>query len=537
MKKYILIVATTFLVLSCTKKEDKSAVTEAKKEKTFIYCSEGSPSGLNPALTEDGVSVNVANAYFERLVMVENGKTNITAKLAERWETSKDLKTYTFYLRKDVKFHTTDFFKPTRNMNADDVLFSFNRQRLNDHPYHKVSGGAYVIFDAMNMSQIKDIVKVDDYTVKFVLKNPDSAFLATLSMEFCSIESAEYADQMMKANTPDQFDFKPIGTGPFIFKSYEKDSVIRYDANREYYGNKPKIDKLVTLITPDANIRVQKIKAGECHLIAEPPLASFKDLEADQNLKVETVTVLNEAYVIFNVKKKPFDNLLVRKAVAHAFNRSSYIDAIYLNMAEVAESGMPRAVWGFNSNLPVYEYDVVKAKALLKEAGYPNGFETELWALPVSRPYLPDGRKMAEMMQSDLGAVGIKVKIVSYDWPSYLSKTKNGEHSMAQFGWVSDNGDPDNFMGQFTCDAAKAGANRSFWCYKPFDDLITKAKRVSDINERTEIYQDAQKIYKEYIPYLPIVSSKAYRVLQKSVTGFIMDPLGRDMFNNVDIEQ
>lgn len=536
MKKIALLLAGLSLA-ACTKNDSStSEAAEIKKtEKTLVYCSEGSPSGLNPQITEDGTSINAQNPYYNRLVTIERGKTNIIPDLAESWTVSKDQKTYTFKLRKDVKFHTTPNFKPTRNMNADDVLWSFNRQRLNDHPYHKVGGGNYLYFEAMEMKIIQDIKKVDDYTVTFTLQKPDAVFLANISMEFASILSAEYADQMMKAKTPDKVDTQPVGTGPFIFRSYDKDSIIRYDANPEFYGaRKALVDKLVILITPDASVRTQKLKAGECHLIAEPSVVDYKTFEGDSNLKIESITGLNMTYLAFNVKKKPFDNILVRKAIFHALNRASYIDAIYRGMGEIAESAMPSSSWGYNNNLPIYEYSVEKSKELLKQAGFANGFSTELWALPVTRPYNPDGKKMAEMMQADLGKVGIKAKIVTYDWPTYLSKSRNGDHTMLMFGWTSDNADPDSFLyTQLSCAASEAGSNRSLFCYKPYNDLVEKAKRVSDVAQRSELYMDAQKVFKEQAPWVPVASGKMFRVMRKNVTGFVMDPLGRDFFDGV----
>ena len=379
---------------------------------------------------------------------------------------------------------------------------------------------------------------MDEHVVEFNLKKPNSPFIANLSMEFSSILSKEYADKMMAAGTPELLDTRPIGTGPFIFKSYDKDSIIRYVANPAYYGDrKALVDKLVFVITPDNNVRTQKIKTGECHIIAEPTWVDYKDFEKDKNLVVKSATGLNIAYLAFNTKKKPFDNIKVRKAIFHALNRAPLIEAIYQGQASVAESAIPSSTWGFNNNLPTYEHDVEKSKSLLKEAGYPDGFETEIWALPVSRPYNPDGRKMAEIMQADLSQVGIKAKIVSYDWPTYLSKSKKGEHEMIQLGWTSDNGDPDNFFTSLlSCSAAEAGSNRALWCHKPFDDLIQKAKRVSDVDLRTELYMDSQKVFKEQAPWVPLVSAKIFRVTRANVKGFTLDPLGRDYFDGVDLQ-
>lgn len=541
MKRISFVALLSMLALSsCDRGEQLSPLAAESKNqgKTLIYCSEGSPSGFNPQITEDGTSINAQNPYYNRLVAIQRGTTTIVPDLADSWTVSKDQKEYTFKIHPGVKFHTTSFFKPTRDLNADDVIFSFNRQRLKNHPYHKIGGGNYLYFEAMEMDIIHDVQKISDLTVKFTLKKPDSVFLANLTMEFASILSAEYADAMMKAKTPEKVDTQPIGTGPFIFKSYEKDSVIRYDANPNYFGKtKPLVDKLVFLITPDSNVRAQKIKSGECHIIAEPALVDYTSLQKASNLKVVTITSQNMGFLSFNTQKKPFDNLLVRQAIYHALNRAEYLKAIYHDMAEIAESALPSSSWGFNNNLPTYEYDIAKSKALLAKAGFSNGFETELWALPVTRPYNPDGRKMAEMMQADLAKVGIKAKIKTFDWPTYLAKTKKGDHSMAMFGWVSDNGDPDSFLyTQLSCSAAKAGSNRSFWCYKPYNDLVEKAKRVSDVGQRSELYMDAQKVFKEQVPFIPIASAKAYRALDKNVTGYVMDPIGHDFFDGVTYE-
>ena len=545
MKKRLSFLLLSFLITfpACTKKEETAQPTAqakeiTKKESTLIYCSEGSPSGLNPQIVEDGTSFTATNPIYSTLLTIERGKTNVIPDLAEKWEVSKDQKQYTFHLRKDVKFHKTTDFTPTRNFNADDILFSFNRQRLDDHPYHKVSGGNYINFKAMNMKVISDIKKLDDYTVLFILQKPDAAFLANITMNFCSILSQEYADQLTKKGTPEKIDTNPVGTGPFIFKSYEKDSTIRYDSNPDYYGaRKADVDKLIFVITPDPSVRAQKIRAGECQVIAEPPVVEYKSFMSDPNLKVVSLTGLNLSYLAFNTKKKPFDNILVRQAISHALNRAAYVDAIFQGLGQVAESAMPSSMWGYNSNLPTYDYNVDQAKELLKQAGYANGFATELWALPVSRPYNPDGRKMAEMMQADLAKIGITIKIVTYDWPTYLSKSLKGEHSMLQFGWSSDNGDPDNFLYmQLSCAGAEGGSNRAFWCYKPFDELVNKAKSVTDVAERTELYMDAQKIFKEQVPFIPIASSKVFRVMQKNVNGFVMTPLGFDFLDGVTIQ-
>ena len=531
MKNLLVLGLLSVLTFGCTSKESSDS-------KTFVFCSEGSPSSFNPQISTDGTTFNSTHAVYSRLVEFKYGTTEIVPGLAESWEASDDGLEYTFKLRKGVKFHTTPYFTPTREFNADDVLFSFNRQRLDDHPYHKVSGGTYEYFTSMGMGEIiKDIVKVDDHTVKFILNHPEAPFIANLAMDFASILSKEYADQQLEKETPGNIDMIPIGTGPFIYKNYKKDTLIRYETFKDYFDHPVKIDKLVFAITPDASVRFQKLKAGECHLIAYPAPADLEAIRQLESLKLLEKPGFNVGYLAMNTEKKPFDNKKVRKAVNHALNRKSYIDAIYLGNAQVAKNPLPPTIWGYNENVEGYSYDPEKAKSLLAEAGHAAGFDTDLWVLPVARPYIPSGKKLGEMMQADLAKIGIRAKLVSYDWPTYLEKSSKGEHTMLQLGWTGDNGDPDNFLNVLLgCDAVEGGANRARWCYKPFDDLVSKAKKITDRDERAALYKQAQKVFKEEAPWVTIAHSVVYRAMRDNVEGYKIDPLGRDIFEYIELK-
>lgn len=507
--------------------------------KTFVYCSEGSPSSFNPQIVTDGTSFNASSrTIYNRLVEFDLGTTKVMPALAESYSASKDGLTYTFKLRKGVKFQTTSYFTPTRDFNADDVLFSFNRQRLKDHPFNKIGGGTYEYWDSMEMgATIKDIKKTDDHTVVITLSKPEAPFIANLAMDFASILSAEYADKLSKAGRQSDIDTKPVGTGPFAFQEYTKDNSIRYNANPAYWRGKAAIDKLVFAITPDASVRLQKLRTGECHLAIDPSPADHEAIKKDAKLKLMTQAGLNVAYFAMNVTKKPFDDVRVRRAVNHALNRKAYIDAIYLGGAEVAKNPIPPTMWSYNKSIKDYDYNPEKAKQLLKEAGLAEGFSTDLWAMPVSRGYNPNGKKMGEMMQADLAKVGIKAKIVSYDWPTYLAKSKVGEHQSLQMGWIGDNGDPDNFLFvNLSCPAVEGGANRARWCHKPFDDLLLKAKRATNVKERTKLYEQAQQVFKDQAPWVTLAHSTTYRAMSAKVTGYKMDPLGSDVFYGVDLK-
>ena len=507
-------------------------------KKTFVYCSEGSPSTFNPQLAMDGTSFNASSrTVYNRLVEFERGKTRLVPGLAESWSYDPAKMTWTFNLRKGVQWHSSTLFKPTRAFNADDVLFSFNRQRLPKHPWHKVSGGRYEYFEAMEMSQIiGDIVKVNDHQVKFVLTRNYTPFLADLAMDFASILSKEYADRMMAAKTPEKLDRQPIGTGPYVFGKYVKDSQVRYTSHSNYFGGKSPLDQLIFSITVDNNVRFQKLKTRECHLIAYPAVQDLPAIKKDSKLKLMEKEGLNVAYLAFNVKKKPFDNVLVRKAIHHALNRNHYIKTVYNGTAVVAKNPMPPAVMGYNEQIKDYPYDPDTARKLLKQAGYAKGFSAELWTLPVQRPYMPDGKKLGVLMQADLAKVGIKVKLVTYDWPTYLSKSKNGEHQMLQLGWSGDNGDPDNFLRVLlSCKSVEAGSNRANWCNKEFSELVKKAAETDDLRKREKYYREAQQVFKDAAPWVTIAHAKIFRGMSQRVKNFRIDPLGSDRFDGVDL--
>ncbi|HEX6143019.1 MAG TPA: ABC transporter substrate-binding protein, partial [Geminicoccaceae bacterium] len=210
------------------------------QQNTLVYCSEGSPEGFNPQLYTSGTTFDASSRQiYNRLVQFEPGTTDIIPALAESWEVSDDGLEYTFHLRPGVKWQSTEWFQPTRDFNADDVVFSFERQWKSDHPYHGVSGGTYEYFNSMGLQDLLQAVeKVDDQTVKFVLKQPEAPFIANMGMDFASILSAEYADAMQEAGTPEQIDLQPVGTGPFQLVAYQKDAVIRYQAHPDYWAGK-----------------------------------------------------------------------------------------------------------------------------------------------------------------------------------------------------------------------------------------------------------------------------------------------------------
>ncbi len=515
------------------------ALANGSEAKTLVYCSEGSPEGFNPSLYTAGTTFDASSRQiYNRLVEFERGTTKIIPALAESWDVSDDGTTYTFHLRKGVKFQTTAAFTPTRDFNADDVVFSFERQRDPNHPYHQVSGGQYEYFQSMDMPNlIKEVKKVDEHTVQFILNQPEAPFIANLGMDFASIMSAEYADQMSKAGTPDQVDLNPVGTGPFQLVAYQKDAVIRYKANPDYWAGKAAIDDLIFAITPDASVRWQKLQAGECHVMPYPNPADLDAMSKNADINLLQQEGLNVGYLAFNTEKAPYTDKRVRQALNMAVNKQAIIDVVFQGAGKAAKNPIPPTIWSYNDAVQDYPYDPAKAKALLAEAGV-TSLKTNIWAMPVQRPYNPNARRMAELVQADWAKVGVEAEIVSFEWGEYLKRSKLGEHETVLLGWTGDNGDPDNFLYVLLgCEAAKDSANRARWCHKPFDDLLVAAKRTADVAERTRLYEEAQVIFKDEAPWITVAHSVVFKPVRKEVKNFKIDPFGGHVFYGVDIAE
>ena len=508
--------------------------------KSLVYCSEGSPENFTPAMNTTGTSQDAARPVFNQLVEFERGSTNVVPGLAERYEISTDGMIITFHLRKGVKFHSgVNGFTPTRDFNADDVIWSFERQWKAEHPFSKVSGGAYDYFNDMGMpGLLKSIERVDDLTVTMTLNAPNAPILANLAMDFGTMHSAEYAQYLMDKGTPEQFDQVPVGTGPFVFVDYQKDAVIRFKAFDAYWGGKAKIDDLVFAITPDPTARYSKVKAGECQVMGYPNPADLEAMGKDEALNLMSQAGLNVGYLALNAQKPPFDKVEVRQAVNMAIDRDSILKEIYQGAGQKAKNPIPPTIWSYDETIKDYEYNPEKAKELLKIAGI-TSLDTDLWWMPVQRPYNPNAKRMAEMMQADLAKVGINAKLVSYEWGEYRKRQQAGEHQMGLLGWTGDNGDPDNFLFLLACkaDGTPNAQNIAKWCNKDFNDKLAQGTMLSEKADREKIYKEMQAIFKKEAPWVTIAHSTVFEPVSKKVVDYKISPFGRHEFYGLDVTE
>jgi ABC-type transport system substrate-binding protein len=500
----------------------------------LVFARSGDSVGLDPGRETDGESFYGSRQIFDTLVEFKPGTTEVQPALAESWEISDNGLEFTFNLRPGVTFHDgTDF-------NADAVKFSFDRQRLEDHPYY--DHGPWKYFGGMGMgSIIDDIVVVDDLTVKFVLTAPEAPFVANLAMDFAAIVSPAAV-----ALYDEEFSSNPVGTGPFKLVSWTKDDSIVLEANKDYWGEGPYLDRLILRVIPDATARYLALKNGEVDVIDFPSAEDLELMDEDPNIELIQQPGLNVGYIAMNVNKEPFGDVRVRQAMNYAINREEIIEGVYGSAGQVANNPIPPTIWSYNDDIEPYPYDPEKARELLAEAGYPNGFSTDLWAMPVARPYNPNARRIAEIVQAQLAEIGVDIEIVSYDWGTYLDKTDGsgsdtgtGEHSMAMLGWTGDNGDPDNFIYLLlSADSAAVPAmNISFWRNQEFTDLTLQAKRVYDQDARAELYKQAQVIFHEEAPWVPIAHSVVTVPVRSNVKDFVIYPTGSRVFQRVWLDQ
>ncbi|NKB68800.1 MAG: ABC transporter substrate-binding protein [Candidatus Latescibacteria bacterium] len=490
---------------------------------TLVYGRGSDSVGLDPALENDGESFKVCDNIYENLVTYERESTAVRPQLAHSWTSSPDGLIWTFSLRTDVRFHDGTPF------NAQAMLFSLARQFDKNHPFHKVEG-AYKYWKDMGMDDIVHTMEApDDSTFVVRLKQPNATFLANLGMNF----TAAVSPAAVKKYGVDFFK-NPVGTGPFRFVEWRKDERLVLECNDQYWGPKAKIDRLMFKPISDPSVRFLELRTGAIQGLDNLSPEFIDEIRSNPDLQILTQAGMNVGYLAMNMDKPPFDNHLVRLAINHAVDKKALVDNFYQGLAQTAKNPIPPTLWGYNDAIQAYPYNPARARALLAEAGYPDGFTTELWAMPVPRPYMPQPDKIAQAIQADLGKVGIKTNIVQWEWGTYLDKVFDGEHAMALLGWTGDNGDPDNFLYVLLdkTAAVKPAQNIAFYRSDELHQILVQARTSTDQAERTRLYHQAQEIVHRDAPWVPLVHATQTAAFHRGVSGFALHPTGSKWFHS-----
>jgi len=515
-RKYLAIMLTGVLVLSATLTGCGGTATKTATPKTLVFSQGADPRGLDPAYVDDGESAKVMCNVYEGLIKYKDSSTEIEPSLATDWKISEDGKEYTFNLRKNVKFQDGTPF------NADAVVFNVERQippkATEDMPYASFTYGP-----------VAKIEKLSDLSVKFTLKNKYTPFLANLAMTLAApvlspTAVAKYKGKLME---------NPVGTGPYTFVSWDKNQSLKLKKNDTYWGVKPKADNIVFKFTKENSVRASDLMTGGTDIIDGVDPNDIPKLKSS-NMKVYQSDGMNINYMGFNCSRAPFNDVKLREAISHAINRDELVKYLYQGYSSVANSPLPSFIPGYDKTVEPYNYDVTKAKQLLKDAGKSN-LKVKIITYSNPRPYnTVGGQKLAESVQNYLAKIGVTATIDSYNWTDYKAKLANGEGDIFFYGWTGDNGDADNFLSLLDSHEIKSTLNASKYTSPAVDALLVKGRELPNGAARNKVYQELQQIASKEAAWLPISHSQVLAAYSPKVTGFSVHPTGSVFFSGVD---
>ncbi len=491
--------------------------------KTLVVGLVAEPTSMDPGQLTDINSMRVLSSVYDTLVRFKDESFTQEPGLATSWTISPDGLTYTFTLRRGVKFHDGTPF------NADAVKFTYDRLLDPKHPYANTGPFPFASF---YYGAIKQVTVVDPSTVRFTLKKPFSPLLNNLTLNTGRIVSPAAVKKWGK-----EFPSHPVGTGPFKFVSWQKNVRIVLEANPGYWDGAPKLDRLIFRPLVEEQTRVTELMSGGVDFIVDVPPDNVDQVKKDARFTYYEQPGPHIWWVTLNTQKKPFSDVRVRRAANHAVNRSAIAKDILKGTGTVALGPIPPAItWAFTDQVTKYPYDPDKAKKLLTEAGYPNGFSAVFW-IPESGSGMQSPKTMAQAIQADLAAVGIKVSIQTYEWGAYLNKYSKGFGQDADMGAMSfmlDPGDPAPML-SLVIDG-HGGFNGGAYKNAEVDRLLDEATRVVDLKKRGELYRRAAKIIVDDAPWIFIDHALQNAAGLKKVTGFKLHPSFYIFFNKISVQ-
>jgi len=502
MRKGMLI-ATLFSILvgiiaGCGVAKPSSTPSEAKPSKggTLTIAISANPDGLDPHKTVAAVTFEVTKSIYDTLVETDT-QGNLHPGLAERWEASEDGLRWTFYLRKGVKFHNG------REMTSADVKASF--ERILNPETKSPRAKDYAI--------IEEIETPDDYTVVFVLKEPRAAFLSNLAYGWAAIVPVEEEDLRNH----------PVGTGPFRFVEWVPDSHIKLKRFDDYFlKGQPYLDEVVFKVMPDPAAKLAALKAGEVDVVDQVPPQEVEGLRGDPALKLIQAPVNGIYIMALNNAREPFSKKEVRQAITYAVDKKGLINAAQWGQGTPIGSHMPPVSPFYVDLTDRYPYDPEKAKELLAEAGYPDGFEV---TLIMPQPY-DFHIRICEVIADYLSKIGVKAKLETYEWGTWLKQVYFGRDYQATCIGHTGRLDPDPFLNRYVSDAKENYMNYN---NPRYDEIIRQAAVLTDAEKRKELYAEAQRILADDAVALYLMSPLWTVGMRKEVEGWKIYPI--DIFD------
>jgi peptide/nickel transport system substrate-binding protein len=489
---------------------------------TLVFGASGQPSSLDSVDSQDGNSLVVSNQITETLIFFADGSTELVPRLATAWSPNDDGTVWTIELRRGVTFHDGSPF------DAEAVKFNLDRWNISDHPYaFRNEGKTYVpwgwVFNGPREEGgiLDEVVVVDEFTVELHMTQPTPFLPSQLAAVYFQFDSpTAVMEHGPDYGTPG---VGSVGTGPFRFVSWVEGQQVTLEANPDYWDGAPKVDRLVFRAISEPTARLAELQAGSIDIAVLLAADDLEAVENDARLKVIIPEVeQNVGYLALHQANPPLDDLRVRQAIAHALDREAIIEAFYAGLGVPAAAHMPASYFGQGEPWP-YDYDPERARELLAEAGYPDGFTTELWYMPVSRPYYPAPQPIAETMASYLADVGIEAQLLTEDWTTYLADYRTGKFPMYMLGWNADYADPDNFLMTFFGPTAVDDLG---WDEPEVVEALNAARQTADQDERARLYAFVIDANVEAVASIPMAHNRNLNATRANVDGWIMSPLG-----------
>ena len=504
---------TLLLVLLCSTVLFAGGAAEGTKDAVAGYndtitIGQGADvTSFDPHIGKETPAVAVTNHIFDTLVDTDPVTGDIVPQIAEKWEVVSPV-SYRFFIRKGLTFHNGEELK------ADDVKFSLDRAIAS-------ASVSYIV------DFIKEVKIEDDYTVLVTTKAPYGPTLSNLAVPFAAIVPKDY----VSAN-PDILKTKPIGSGPYKFVSWAQSDNARLEAYDAYYKGAPQTKNLVVKVIPEAAQRTIALETGELDISYDILVSDLKRVKENKNLQLFEAPSLTCFYISFNMRKAPFDNQKVRQAINMAIDRQLLVDTVNSGTGAPADEIIAPAVFGYYST-GVWEYSPAKAKALLAEAGYPNGFECTLWVNNNQTRV-----EMCQAIQEMLREIGITVKVEVMEFGTFISRSTAGEHDMGYFGWVTSTKDADyTYYSLEHSSQQGAPGNRSFIADAEVDRLVMLGKTSADLAVRVQAYKDLALTLKQIANNAPIIYTAITAGANKKVEGFILDPIGYHRLETVKVSK
>jgi peptide/nickel transport system substrate-binding protein len=513
--------------------------------KFLVFGSSGEPNTLDCMNTTTSISLIVTTQILDSLVTMAPGSLDLVPALAESWESANDATEWIFHLRKGVKFHDGTPF------GAEAVVFNFQRAAEPTFPYgYREFGNTFTIFAYLFGGYVGDettkwvsIAAIDEHTVKFTLNESTPFFPHYVAAAYFGLSSPtsikehgiRYGTSLVGA----------IGTGPYQFLEWKAGQSITLARNEHYWGEPALMPGIVFRFIDDAAQRLAELQAGTIDFTTNLSPDARDVLAKDPTLERVDVEPFNISYLAMNIDNPPFDDVRVRQAIAYAIDREAILDEFYAGAGSVAVDFLPDVLdWARAPDLEPYNYNPQKAKALLAAAGYPDGFTTmtykdgtegpvELWYMPVSRPYYPTPRPIAEKFATYLADVGIVVQLKTETWAAYIDNWETGnKNGLTMLGWIGDYGDPNNFLKTHFGHGNVAEAG---YANQQVIDFLTEASKAATQKEAAEAFRQAGKLINEDMPRLPIVHASPVYARKKSLTGWYPGPIGTEPFASIMI--